>query len=211
MGNLPKDVSTWQFNFKFDLENDNSTPEAINLLETAGINFRKFFQKGICPMNFAESLISSGIVLNENVNWITFHGIYDLAYLLKVLTNQKMPDNEASFMEELEIYFHNHYDIRFVIRELNWLRGSLSRLATYLDIPRLGAAHQAGSDSLVTARLYFRIIDQFSEHLDLARDKNSVYGIYDEYNFEHSGNFNNRGFDFENQTINNLKANLNGN
>lgn len=180
-GNLPKDVSTWQFNFKFDLDNDNSSPEAINLLESAGIDFNKFLQRGICPQQFAENFISSGIVLNENVNWITFHGIYDLAYLLKILSNQKIPENEALFMEELDVYFYNHFDIRYIIRELSWLRGSLTKLASYLDIQRIGSAHQAGSDSLVTSKLYFKIVDQFQDHIDIERDRNSVSGIYDEY------------------------------
>ena len=145
-GNFPKDFSTWQFNFKFDVENDICTPESINLLETAGINFNKFLQRGICPSLFAEHMISSGLVLNDNVNWVTFHGIYDLAYLLKLLTNQKLPDNEELLMEDLDLYFNNYYDIRHIIKDLHWLRGSLTKLSSYFGIQRVGSAHQAGSD-----------------------------------------------------------------
>jgi CCR4-NOT transcription complex subunit 7/8 len=232
-GNLPKDVSTWQFNFKFDVDNDNCTPEAINLLESAGIDFNKFLQKGICPQQFAEHFISSGIVLNDNVNWITFHGIYDLAYLLKLLSNKKIPENEAMFMEELDVYFHNHFDIRYMIRELSWLRGSLTKLAAYLDIQRIGSAHQAGSDSLVTSKLYFKIVEQFNDHIDIERDRNSVFGIYDEYenmqrsqmidqeSFSNKMNSNkfNEGYGYQNKVMmsqmginmNNFKQNVNFN
>jgi CCR4-NOT transcription complex subunit 7/8 len=203
-GNMPNEISTWQFNFKFDVENDICTPESISLLENAGINFKKFLKKGICPSHFAEYLISSGLVLNDNVTWVTFHGIYDLAYLLKLLTNQKLPESEALLIDELAIYFHNYYDIRHLIKELNWLRGSLTKLSSYFGIQRVGSAHQAGSDSLVTSKLFFKIVDQFSDEIDLIRDKNTVFGISDE-----NENYYNPRQQQSNNEIENFKLNNN--
>jgi len=179
-GNLPPEISTWQFNFKFDVNNDNCTQESISLLESAGIDFKKFCQDGIEPMGFAESLISSGLLLNENVTWITFHGVYDFAYFLKALTNQNLPQNEDLFLEDLELYFKNFYDIRCIISEFNWLKGSLSKISNYLAIKRVGASHQAGSDSLVTAKLYFKILEQFSDQIDLENERNCVFGLHDD-------------------------------
>lgn len=40
--------------------------------------------RGIDVQHFGELLMSSGIVLNEDIRWITFHSGYDFGYLLKV-------------------------------------------------------------------------------------------------------------------------------
>jgi hypothetical protein len=40
--------------------------------------------RGINVQHFGELLMSSGIVLNDEIRWITFHSGYDFGYLLKV-------------------------------------------------------------------------------------------------------------------------------
>jgi hypothetical protein len=40
--------------------------------------------RGIDVQRFGELLMSSGIVLNDDIRWITFHSGYDFGYLLKV-------------------------------------------------------------------------------------------------------------------------------
>jgi CCR4-NOT transcription complex subunit 7/8 len=175
-GCIPTTGCTWQFNFKFDLNNDTYLKESISLLEVAGIDFPKFHEQGIEVDYFAENFISSGIVLNDKVKWITFHGIYDLAYLLRALSNQPLPEDEATFFEYLNIYFPHFYDLRCMIRKAVWLKGSLNRIATDLDVERIGQTHQAGSDSLVTSRVFFKLLQHHTEYIDLFEDKNKLFG-----------------------------------
>jgi CCR4-NOT transcription complex subunit 7/8 len=92
-------------------------------------------------------------ILNDDIKWISFHGAYDFAYLLKVITNQLLPDKESGFLELMEVYFLNFYDVRYLVK--NNFRGSLSKLAQEFDIMRIGSQHQAGSDSVLTAEIYF--------------------------------------------------------
>ena len=46
---------------------------------------------------FAQCLTLSGLILNDDITWLSFHEAYDFAYLLKKLTNLPLPDNETVF------------------------------------------------------------------------------------------------------------------
>jgi len=175
-GNLPDEITTWQFNLCFDKNKDLCSEESICLLENAGIDFEKFNRLGISHEAFAESLIPSGLILNENINWVTFHGIYDFAYLLRLVSNLSLPTEEGPFYAMLETYFPNYYDTRQLINNFSWLKGSLNKIAGDLDVQRIGAVHQAGSDSLITAKLFYRIAEQFPE-IDFSVERNKLYGL----------------------------------
>jgi hypothetical protein len=150
--------------------------------------------KGIDGDFFGEIFTTSGLVLNDNIKWITFHGSYDFAYLLRVLTNQVLPEDELPFNDLLSIYFPCYYDIRHMIRNATWLKGSLSRISNDLDIRRIGHTHQAGSDSLVTSKVFFKLVQNFNDHIDLNIDKNKLFGfmykMYDDYEFTSGYNYN---------------------
>ena len=52
---------------------------------------------------FAELLISSGCVLNDEVTWISFHSGYDFGYLMKILTCKRLALDEDDFFAELKL------------------------------------------------------------------------------------------------------------
>ena len=47
--------------------------DSINMLTKCGIQFHRHEEDGIEVNDFAELLMTSGIVLSENVKWISFH------------------------------------------------------------------------------------------------------------------------------------------
>jgi CCR4-NOT transcription complex subunit 7/8 len=47
--------------------------DSIELLQKSGIDFRRLEHEGIDPDVFAENLITSGLVLFDNVKWVSFH------------------------------------------------------------------------------------------------------------------------------------------
>lgn len=48
-------------------------PDSIEQLQKAGIEFQKHEEYGILPNDFAELMITSGLVLAPETKWISFH------------------------------------------------------------------------------------------------------------------------------------------
>ncbi|BFZ53283.1 CCR4-NOT core DEDD RNase subunit [Savitreella phatthalungensis] len=160
-GRQPEGVSTWQFNFSFSLREDMYAGDSIQLLKESGIDFGKHAEHGIASEAFAELLITSGLVLMPGIKWLTFHGGYDFGYLLKLLSQQALPPCEADFLALLKLYFPDFQDIKYTARSVKSLKGGLTEIADDLNCARIGAAHQAGSDALLTARVFFEVWRQY--------------------------------------------------
>lgn len=165
-GNLPTcgtdKCCIWQFNFReFNLGNDVFASESIELLKQSGIDFEKNNERGVDAVRFGELLMSSGIVLNDNVHWVTFHSGYDFGYLLKLLTCQNLPETQAGFFSLINMYFPTLYDIKHLMKFCNSLHGGLNKLAELLEVERVGICHQAGSDSLLTSCTFRKLKENF--------------------------------------------------
>jgi hypothetical protein len=49
------------------------TPDSIEQLQKTGIDFQRHEEIGILPNDFAELMITSGLVLSDDTKWISFH------------------------------------------------------------------------------------------------------------------------------------------
>jgi len=177
-GEMPQGTCTWQFNFKFNLSEDMYAEESVDLLQNSGIQFERHEREGIETVHFAEMLIVSGIVLLDNVKWLSFHSGYDFGYLLSILTNINLPDGETEFFELLKIYFPNIYDVKYLMKSCKNLKGGLQEVADMLEVERIGPQHQAGSDSLLTGRAFFKMQEiYFEDELDDSKYLGHLYGL----------------------------------
>lgn len=86
--------------------------DSIELLKASGIDFDKFEKYGIDIQYFGELMIMSGLVLNDEIKWISFHSSYDFGYLLKTLTCTDLPMDEPGFLDTLLTYFPGIYDVK---------------------------------------------------------------------------------------------------
>lgn len=86
--------------------------DSIELLKSSGIDFDKFDKFGIDVQYFGELMMMSGLVLNDEMKWISFHSGYDFGYLLKTLTCMDLPLDEPGFLDLLLTYFPNFYDVK---------------------------------------------------------------------------------------------------
>ncbi|KAH7106915.1 CAF1-domain-containing protein [Auriculariales sp. MPI-PUGE-AT-0066] len=183
-GEYPPEVCTWQFNFRFNLAEDMFAPESVDLLKTAGLDFQRHEEFGIDPVHFAELIITSGLVLTDDAKWISFHSGYDFGYLVKLLMDQNLPEQEDDFFQLLRLWFPGIYDIKYIIRATKVMtKASLQDVAEELGVQRIGPSHQAGSDSLLTAAAFFQMRKRFFEDgLDDDKLCGQLYGLGSTYN-----------------------------
>lgn len=88
-GNLPTcgvdKYCVWQFNFReFNVDEDTHNPASIELLQKAGLDFKMNNEKGVNANQFSQLFMTSGAIMNDNVQWVTFHSAYDFGYLVKL-------------------------------------------------------------------------------------------------------------------------------
>lgn len=137
-GNRPKGISTWRFNFTFDASKDLLVQE-LNGVD--GLDLGRARDQGINAAVFGELLMSSGLVLNDEVKWIiycgtcnfadrapeernrepattTFCGLYNYAYLLQYLTSQPLSDDFTGFYESLDLFFPARCDVAQFLNHL---------------------------------------------------------------------------------------------
>jgi len=152
-GNRPKGISTWRFNFAFDCgpHGDLYSQDSIDgLRHTRGLDLGRHSTQGIDPDQFGELLTGSGLVLNEDIRWVTFcgssgfkeklpedggpgrpgeppwltfFGMYDFGHLMQLLTAQQLPDEVSSFHEYLDLFFPSRCDVATHLHRLPQLNG----------------------------------------------------------------------------------------
>ncbi|CAE6488552.1 unnamed protein product [Rhizoctonia solani] len=188
-GNMPEGTCAWQFNFHFSVSDDMYSADSIELLQKSGLDFNRHedAQYGIKPNDFAELLITSGLVLFEDVKWISFHSGYDFGYLLRLLTNAPLPSVEEDFFELVHIWFPNILDIKAssISRGVSVLpKGDFKKLQMNSgQVQRVGPLQQAGSDALLTSMTFFKMKEHyFPDQFDESKYSGQLYGLGPNYN-----------------------------
>uniref|UniRef100_A0A8C6TS17 poly(A)-specific ribonuclease n=1 Tax=Neogobius melanostomus TaxID=47308 RepID=A0A8C6TS17_9GOBI len=163
---------------KNSLQEDMYSQDSIDLLQNSGLQFKKHEEEGIDTLYFAELLMTSGLVLCENVKWLSFHSGYDFGYLVKLLTDARLPEEEHDFFQILNLFFPAIYDVKYLMKSCKNLKGGLQEVADQLELKRIGRQHQAGSDSLLTGMAFFRMKELFFEdNIDDAKYCGRLYGL----------------------------------
>lgn len=193
-GNWAEGCTCWQFNFKFSLSGDIYAEDSIELLKASGIDFGKFEEDGIDIQYFGELFMMSGLVLNDDVRWVSFHSSYDFGYLLKTLTCSELPMDETLFLDLLHTFFPYVYDVKYMMTAVEGMYGGLSGLADTLQVERIGPMHQAGSDSLLTAQTFFALLKKhMNSNCDDAKFRGELFGLGNNHTKYKSKGYNSGG------------------
>ena len=168
-----------QFNFDFSLSENMFAQDSIDLLLRSGVDFECHKKRGVSIKIFTDMLISSGLIFNEKIYWISFHSAYDFGYLVKILTKQRLPHNIPGFLELLGFYFPNFYDIKYLNLFSGNFVGGLNKLAQKLQIDRIGQVHQAGSDSILTFSVFEKLKHLNFDGVIAKKFQGILFGIND--------------------------------
>jgi len=66
------------------------SPEFIELLQKSGIDLVRHEEMGIAQSDFAELMISSGLVLTKDTKWISYHRYVDCSVVSALLAHHKV-------------------------------------------------------------------------------------------------------------------------
>ena len=190
---------TWVFNFHFNLDEDMYAESSIELLKNSGVDFQRHLEMGIQLEHFGALLTSSGLVFLEEVNWLSFHSGYDFGYLIKLLSDNALPEDQNDFFDQVRTFFPKLWDIKFLLRHAqrqrlqNRLssegsriidslgqRSGLQDLAEELGCQRVGQAHTGGSDAWLTGAVFWAMRNKiFNGSLEeLADQSDQIYGLH---------------------------------
>mmetsp|Transcript_9555 Transcript_9555/g.24966 ORF Transcript_9555/g.24966 Transcript_9555/m.24966 type:complete len:463 (-) Transcript_9555:74-1462(-) len=146
-------LGAWCFNLSFDLARSRYSQPSVEFLMAAGLDFPRLAAEGICASKLSHRLGLMPFFSKPRASWVTFSGLYDWAYFLKLLMGGPLPSNVHDFEYALELLCPLRSELR------DWLpRGSLDRLLLEHQVPRHGTAHTAGSDALGTLELFLHIL-----------------------------------------------------
>lgn len=142
----------WTFNLRFDAGVDAHTEESLNFLRKAGLDFPRHRTEGVEALELGQRLANSILVGPQGRGpcWLTFSGSYDWGYLLKLVTKGRpLPGVTSTFDKVLAVYCPKRRELRDMLP-----KGSLDALGRRHGVKRIGVAHTAGSDALLTLELF---------------------------------------------------------
>lgn len=161
---------TWQFFFMYRLESGNYDPSALRVL--SHMPFSRMETDGIRHEVFSVRFSQSPILRNTHISWATYHGQYDVTFLVKTIEMTSLPESKYSFDRKLLTYFPNVYDVKLITRTDPRARQctaypqsrGLKIIAARTGCTRvIGDFHSAGPDAYVTLNVFiFMNRDLFS-------------------------------------------------
>ncbi|KAL9293749.1 putative CCR4-associated factor 1 8 [Arabidopsis thaliana] len=141
---------TWEINFSDFGVDDARNEKSIEFLRRNGLDLRKIREEGIRIEGFFSEMFWMLKKTRRNITWVTFHGSYDIAYLLKGFTGEALPVTSERFSKAVARVLGSVYDLKV-----------METLAHEFGLNRVGTAHHAGSNNELTAMVFAKVLSPF--------------------------------------------------
>jgi len=157
---LPAGVLTWQFNFMFNETEDLYLHETMMELQNCGVSLTWLKNQGIDPVIFGELLTSSGLVLNDQIQWVSVVGCSQRFHEpVKVIGKESLPqDAMIPQIPNPLLVYSGLYDFAFLLSMLTGqpLPVSISeftdQIMTYF--PKVCLRRPSGSDEALNIKKF---------------------------------------------------------
>lgn len=154
--------NSWQINFKeFNPTVDPHMETSIKLLMESGIYFNKNQRDGVDAV-FLSRLLWRNLILpcRYKTKWITFHGLYDFGYIVKLvtmlITGCPLVNTLGEFLGQIQGIFGNVYDLKNIAKLYGFSEKlGLMKITEKLKIEQTRHHHQAGCDSMLVGEVFW--------------------------------------------------------
>ncbi|GMM55972.1 CCR4-NOT core DEDD family RNase subunit [Maudiozyma humilis] len=193
-GNKPdNEPSTWQFNFQYDVDTEMISGESLELLKTSGVNLDMQRESGVDKFEFAQLMMDSGLIMEPDTTWITYHAAYDIGFLVHILMNDMMPATRQEFEQWVVKLMPSLFDLNLIYNLVHDFKNpqqpaspqySLNTLGDEIGIPRLLIFTTTGGQALLMILSFCYLskicMNKLPDGSPFSRYKNVIYGINDD-------------------------------
>ncbi|CAL5013846.1 unnamed protein product [Urochloa decumbens] len=168
-------VMAVEINFHLDVQSRSYNSVSIDFLQEQGHCLDEHRHRGVLPECVFAGLLQHLPFSDQSVTWITYHGDRDFGFLLRLLQSRGrgstlLPPDRATFLHQVREKFPVFYDVRVLAQIVtHGFAGRLTKLAEDLGIGRIGEAHFAGSDAILTLSCFRNIVMRSSGQKFAAR------------------------------------------
>ena len=151
------------------------------------MNHHKY--RGIDVIGLGDRLLHTDTVRCSNIQWVCFHGSFDVRYLLSLVYDRIFICSFAEYQEALNEIFPRTGEIKEII-----MRGNIGfapdlgvePMSKQLGCKRKATAHQAESDVELTSSIYREFVRKHPNFEHLNRINGYGRGSYGEEDLVHS-------------------------
>ncbi|CAA6664427.1 unnamed protein product [Spirodela intermedia] len=137
------------------LSSDARSEASVELLKRSGIDLSRARREGVDWEVLSELLRRCDWVGRCKPRWVTFQGLYEVAYLVKLLTVARRCHQRSPGSPSWWATLGRVIAVKYLTRFCGGFHLGLARLAETVGVKlEGGAAHQAGVDALLTASVF---------------------------------------------------------